>query len=177
MCEIKGLSLFANVGIAEAMFDEIGVKILLANEIDERRARFYSEVYPDTEMICGDITDDSIRDHIAPQLVQFAFNYKYNLIEIKDIIVKNMLDNGIDITDYMGAQGSAINHTNGGISLQVFGFIVKDGKLVKGFIPAIMTTTIFELLSNIEMIGNDLTFTNTACASPSLLIKNISIAS
>ena len=37
MCEIKGLSLFANVGIAEAMFDEIGVKILLANEIDERR--------------------------------------------------------------------------------------------------------------------------------------------
>ena len=55
MREIKGLSLFANVGIAEAMFDEIGVKILLANEIDERRARFYSEVYPNTEMICAGV--------------------------------------------------------------------------------------------------------------------------
>ena len=87
------------------------------------------------------------------------------------------LDNGIYITDYMGSQGSAINHTNGGISLQVFGFIVKDGKLVKGFVPAIMTTTIFELFSNIEEIANDLTFTYTACASPSILIKDISIAS
>ena len=48
MREIRGLSLFANVGIAESMFDGIGVKMLLANEIDERRARFYSEVYPKT---------------------------------------------------------------------------------------------------------------------------------
>ena len=87
------------------------------------------------------------------------------------------LDNGIYITDYMGSQGSAINHTNGQISIQVFGFIVKNGKIEKGFVPAIMTTTIFELLSNIKEIGNDLVFTNTSSASPSLYIKDISIAS
>ena len=87
------------------------------------------------------------------------------------------LDNGIYITDFMGSMSSAINIVNGQISLQVFGFIVKDGKIIKGFEPAIMTTTIFELLSNIETIGNDLVFTNTNCASPSILIKDISIAS
>ena len=75
MYEIKGLSLFANVGIAEAMFNEIGVDILLANEIDERRARFYSEVYPDAEMICGDITDDSVRDHIVDKAVEMGVNF------------------------------------------------------------------------------------------------------
>ena len=75
MYEIKGLSLFANVGIAEAMFNEIGVEILLANEIDERRARFYSEVYPDTEMICGDITDDSVRDYIVDKAVEMGVNF------------------------------------------------------------------------------------------------------
>ena len=75
MYEIKGLSLFANVGIAEAMFNEIGVDILLANEIDERRARFYSEVYPDTEMIYGDITDDSVRDHIVDKAVEMGVNF------------------------------------------------------------------------------------------------------
>ena len=75
MCKIKGLSLFANVGIAEAMFDEIGVKILLANEIDARRARFYSEVYPNAEMICGDITDDSIRDSIVEQAIEKSVNF------------------------------------------------------------------------------------------------------
>ena len=87
------------------------------------------------------------------------------------------LNNGIYITDFMGSMSSAINTVNGQISLQIFGFSVKDGKIVKGFEPAIMTTTIFELFSNIEAIGNDLVFTNTNCASPSILIKDISIAS
>ncbi|MBR6113146.1 MAG: TldD/PmbA family protein, partial [Bacilli bacterium] len=52
------------------------------------------------------------------------------------------LDNGIYITDFMGSMRSAINTVNGQISLQVFGFIVENGKIIKGFVPAIMTTTI-----------------------------------
>lgn len=87
------------------------------------------------------------------------------------------LKDGLYITDYMGSQSTSINNTNGSISLQVFGFIVENGKIVKGFSPAIMTTTIFELLSNVEEIGNDLAFTNINVASPSILIKDISIAS
>lgn len=65
MTYLKGLSLFANVGIAEAYLKEIGVDILVANEIDPTRAKFYQEVYPETHMICGDITDDSIRSEIV----------------------------------------------------------------------------------------------------------------
>ena len=90
-------------------------------------------------------------------------------------LFKDMQD-GIYITDYMGSSNDSINTVNGNISLQVFGFIIKDGKIVKGIEPCVMTTTIFELLSNIESIGNDLTFTNTQVASPSIYIKNISIA-
>ena len=86
------------------------------------------------------------------------------------------IKDGIYITDYMGSMGTSISTVNGQISLQVFGFIIKDGKLSSGFEPSIMTTTIFELLTNIEEIGSDLQFTNTSSASPSLYIKNISIA-
>ena len=93
-----------------------------------------------------------------------------------DDLFKELKD-GIYITDFMGSQVTAINTNNGQISIQVFGFIVKDGKLIKGFVPAVLTTTIFELLSNIEKIGSDLVFTNTVCGSPSILIRNISIAS
>lgn len=91
-------------------------------------------------------------------------------------LFKDMKD-GIYITDYMGSSNDSINTVNGDISLQIFGFIIKDGKITSGIEPCIMTTTIFELLSNIETIGNDLVFTNTACAAPSILIKDISIAS
>jgi len=72
---IKGLSLFANVGIAEAYFDEIGVDILLANEINPQRAKLYSHFYPNSDMICGDITDDIIRAEIIKKAKQYGINF------------------------------------------------------------------------------------------------------
>lgn len=53
---MKVLSLFANIGVAEAYLSEIGVDVVLANELVERRAGLYSRIYPKTQMICGDIT-------------------------------------------------------------------------------------------------------------------------
>lgn len=64
---LKGLSLFANVGIAEAFLKDVGVDIVLANEIDEKRARFYQDVYTDAHMICGDITDEKTRGQIVEE--------------------------------------------------------------------------------------------------------------
>lgn len=86
------------------------------------------------------------------------------------------LDDGIYITDYMGASGTSINTVTGNISLQIFGFRVKDGKIISGIEPCIMSTSIFELLSNIREVGEDLQFIRTSSASPSLLIDSISIA-
>ena len=70
MTKLKGLSLFANVGIAEAYMSELGVDIKIANELDADRAKFYQEVYPHTHMICGDITDDKIRDKIVSEALE-----------------------------------------------------------------------------------------------------------
>ena len=39
-----------------------------------------------------------------------------------------------------------------------------------------MTTTIFELFSHVEEIGKDLNFTRESVASPSLYVRDISIA-
>lgn len=86
------------------------------------------------------------------------------------------INNGLYITHYMGSTGASINVSSGNISMQVFGFIIENGKLVSGFESAVLTTTIFELLSNIEMLGNDLNFSSRSSASPSLYIKDISIA-
>lgn len=57
---MNALSLFANIGIAEAYLEDIGVNVVLANELVERRADLYSKIYPFTKMICGDITDESV---------------------------------------------------------------------------------------------------------------------
>ena len=70
MNKLNGLSLFANVGIAEAYFESMGIDIKVANEIDENRAKFYQEVYPHSHMICGDITDDAVRESIVNESIK-----------------------------------------------------------------------------------------------------------
>lgn len=70
MKKYTGLSLFANVGVAEAYLKESGIDIVLANELIPERARFYEDVYPGCKMLCGDITDDVVRSRIIDYSIE-----------------------------------------------------------------------------------------------------------
>ena len=93
----------------------------------------------------------------------------------KEELFKTMKD-GLYITDYMGSSGTSVNVSTGSISLQIFGFVIENGKMKCGFEPCVMTTTFSELLHNVEEVGKDLEFYNFSSASPELYIKNISVA-
>lgn len=62
--KLKGLSLFANVGMAETYLPELGIDIVTANELLEERASFYRHLHPSTNMICGDITNDEVFEKV-----------------------------------------------------------------------------------------------------------------
>ena len=61
---VKGLSLFANVGIAETFLKDVGVDVVVANELLEERANFYRHLYPSCDMVQGDIKDSSVYDSV-----------------------------------------------------------------------------------------------------------------
>lgn len=67
MSKLKGLSLFANVGVAETYLEELGIEILVANELEPKRAEFYSHLYPNANMIIGDITSKDISDQVIKE--------------------------------------------------------------------------------------------------------------
>ena len=73
--KLRGLSLFANVGVAEACLEKLGVDIRIANELLPERARFYQDVYPHTHMVCGDITDDKVRAAIVDEAIAKDVNF------------------------------------------------------------------------------------------------------
>ncbi len=75
MSKLTGLSLFSNVGVAEAYFKNIGVDIVLANELLPERAKFYTDVYTHTDMICGDICDEKIRTKIVNSAITRNINF------------------------------------------------------------------------------------------------------
>lgn len=73
--KLRGISLFANVGIAEAYLESIGVDMKVANEFVPQRARFYQDVYKNTHMVCGDIKDDSVRDQLVKEAIEKKVNF------------------------------------------------------------------------------------------------------
>ena len=61
---MKGVSLFANVGIAETYLHKYNIDIVVANELLEKRANFYKELNPQCNMIQGDITNKEIYNKV-----------------------------------------------------------------------------------------------------------------
>ena len=57
---MRGISLFASAGIGETYLSEVGVNIIVANELIKRRADLHSCLYPNCKTICGDITDHNV---------------------------------------------------------------------------------------------------------------------
>lgn len=71
---LTGVSLFASAGIGETYFEEVGINILVANELLEKRAKLYSDTHPKTKVICGDISNTEIFNKIidtCPSKVDF----------------------------------------------------------------------------------------------------------
>lgn len=70
----KGLSLFANVGIAETYLKEINFPIVLANELLAERVKFYEHLH-DHSAITGSITDDDVFEEIILQSKKLGVNF------------------------------------------------------------------------------------------------------
>lgn len=62
---MNALSLFCSAGIGEYYLNEIGIDILVANELVQSRAETHKLIYPDCEMVNRDITKQETRDLIV----------------------------------------------------------------------------------------------------------------
>lgn len=54
---VRAISLFSGAGGMDVGFEEAGVSIILANDIDKTAARTFTSNHPNTKMIVGDIND------------------------------------------------------------------------------------------------------------------------
>jgi DNA (cytosine-5)-methyltransferase 1 len=69
-----GVSLFSSAGIAETYLRDVGINIVVANELIKERSELYQACYPDAKMINGNILDDNIFKSIvnnSPKKIDF----------------------------------------------------------------------------------------------------------
>jgi len=67
---IKGTSLFSNVGIAETYLERNNIDIVVANELLSERARFYKFLHPNTDVVTGDITEETIFNEVVKKSLE-----------------------------------------------------------------------------------------------------------
>ena len=67
---MKEISLFSNVGIGETYLKKCGIDIVIANELIPKRANFYSHLYPNVNMVCGDITDKGTFNYLVEEAIR-----------------------------------------------------------------------------------------------------------
>lgn len=75
MKHFKGLSLFASAGIAEMNLANCGINVVLANELLPVRAKAHEYWHPNAEMICGDITQDTIKNNIIDNSLKYGIDF------------------------------------------------------------------------------------------------------
>lgn len=55
-----GLSLFSSAGVGEAYLAQVGIDVIVANELLQKRADLHVKLYPKCKTICGDITNPDV---------------------------------------------------------------------------------------------------------------------
>ena len=59
------MTLFASSGIGEYYLEEVGIDVIVSNELIEKRCRLYDKLYPQSQMICGDIASQKVKDQLS----------------------------------------------------------------------------------------------------------------
>lgn len=67
MDKIKAISLFSSAGIGELLLKNTNVDVIAANELLQKRADCYKHFYPNSDMYCGDITQEKTKEYMIAQ--------------------------------------------------------------------------------------------------------------
>ena len=61
---MEALSLFSNVGFGDIFLKEIGINVVVANELHQDRCDLYEKIHPSTRVICGDVCETQTKKNI-----------------------------------------------------------------------------------------------------------------
>lgn len=92
----------------------------------------------------------------------------------KDEIIAT-IDKGIYVSDVAGLH-AGLNTISGDFNLQSSGYLIEDGKLSSAVTLFVISGNFFDMMNNIDMIGNDIIERFDSIASPTLKVKSLSIS-
>lgn len=165
-------------GIASGSFDAEGVPTRVNHMIEKGILKTYFHNLKTAKKAGVNSTGNASKGSYKGTIGVSATNIyvkpgKYSFEEI----ITSVKD-GIYIIDLQGLH-AGLSQVSGDFSLQCYGYLIENGKLSKPVSQITVAGNYFEMLKEIEMIGDDLKFTimgDAYTGSPTLKIKKLSIS-
>ena len=150
-------------------FDDEGVAAKKKKIIDQGVLSTYLHNLKTAKKDGVDSTGNGFSGGIAPTNLYIEPNEKSF-----DTLLKE-LDHGLLITGFQGLH-SGTSTISADFSLQVTGYLIKDGTIDRPVSLVTLSSNYLELLASIRDIGSDIRFTFAYIGSPTLRIDNMSIS-
>ncbi len=103
------------------------------------------------------------------------YNFYVKNGELSKDEILNQVNGGIYITELIGV-GQSLNLISGDVSCAGKGFLIKNGKIDKPLNQFVASFNIYDMLFDIQEIGNDLEFKYYGAGSPTVWVKNITLS-
>lgn len=165
-------------GIRSATFDSEGVPTREHNVVEEGRLQTYFHNLKTAKKDGVETTGHAHRSSYQGSVEVSPTNFYIEPTHQTYEQLYGELEEGIIITDLAGLHSGA-DPISGDFSLAADGYYVKDGKIVGPTKQMTVAGNFFEVLQDIEAIGEDLVFSpmdyNGYIGSPSLKVKSLAI--
>lgn len=162
-------------GLASVSFDDEGVATLKTYLIKNGKLNSLLHNLKTANKAGVKSTGNGFKSSYASQISVSPTNFyiEPGINSLEEMTKK--INKGLIITDFAGLHSGA-NSITGDFSLAAKGFYIEDGIKTHPVEQITVAGNFFTLLNNIEEIGSDLKFPMSSVGSPSIVIKELSIA-
>lgn len=156
-------------------FDDEGVKTVAKDVVKNGKLETYlynlqTAAFFNTKTTGNGFKSGGIKGELDVSPTNFYLQKgEYSLEELA-----KKVGSGIYITELQGLH-AGLNPISGAFNLQSQGYLIEDGKITKPLTLIIVSGNFFEMMNNVEYIGNDLEFMGKFGA-PSIVIKNLAVS-
>lgn len=161
-------------GFGNSSFDDEGVPTIYKEVIENGNLKTYLYNLKTANKDGVKSTGNAIKGSYKGTIGTSAFNLYVKPREKSFEELISNIEEGVLITDFAGLH-SGLNSISGDFSLAGEGFVIKNGKVDKALNQITIAGNFFELLENIEDIGNDLKFSLSSVGSPSIKVSGLKI--
>lgn len=162
-------------GLGSAPFDDEGVATYKKEIISEGQLNTFLYNLKTANKFGKKSTGNGFKSSYASTIGISATNFFIKPGEKSFEELCKLVGNGVIITDFAGLHSGA-NSVTGDFSLAAKGFMIENGIKTFPIEQITVAGNFFDLLKDIEEVGSDLKFPMSSIGSPSIIVRELSIA-